>query len=216
MWLMVWVVLSFCIYLYIEKIFHLLLMPLETGVITTHVMEGFTMTLKIILMGGFILSLPFAFYQLWRFITPGLYERERFFWRSLLVLSIFLFFVGLIFAHMLILPLALTFLKSFSGESLNSKFLPSLNAYMGFYINLLFAFALSFQFPVLLLVLGKMQIIDVSFLQKGRRIAIVAIFIFAAIITPPDIISQISLAIPMVGFYEIVILLLKRITLPKV
>ncbi len=211
LWLLLWAMCAMCIYSFKDQILKFILQPLNETLIMTHVTEGFMITLKLIVMGGLILSIPFALYQVWGFMRPGLYNHEKRFWIWMIILSIVLFLAGVIFAHFFILPLALSFLRSFGGEDINTKFLPSLSAYLGFYMNLILAFGLSFEFPILLLLLGKMNLISAQQLKERRRIAIVLIFTFAAIVTPPDILSQISLAIPLVGFYEIVILLLKNI-----
>ena len=210
-WLGIWSVCSFCIYFFKDNILIFILEPLNEILIMTHITEGFMITIKLIVMGGFILSMPFALYQAFKFIRPGLYKNERRFWIFMMILSMILFLSGVIFAHLLILPLALSFLKAFGGDNIGTKFLPSLTSYLEFYINLIFAFGLSFEFPIILLLLGKMNILSVNQLLKGRRIAIVLIFTFSAIITPPDVLSQISLAIPLIGFYEISIILLKSI-----
>ncbi len=214
--LIVWCFMSVLIYFNKDDILGILSNPLQNlmpdgeSFIATHVAESFLITVKLIVGGGFILSIPFGLYQVWRFLLPALYYHEKIFWRLILFSSIFLFFAGAVFAHNLILPFALIFLKSFSQDGFCAKLLPSLSEYLGFYINLIFAFALSFELPVLLLILGKFKVLQSFHLEKSRRIAIVAIFVFAAIITPPDILSQICLAVPLVLFYEIVIHLIKR------
>lgn len=214
--LLVWCVMSIVIYLNKDHALKILLSPLQNlmqtdeSFITTHVAENFLITVKLIVGGGFVLSIPFGLYQMWRFLVPALYRHEKTFWRLILCGGIILFFMGAVFAHNLILPFALVFLKSFSQEGFEVKLLPSLSAYLGFYMNLIFAFSLSFEFPILLLILGKLKILQAGHLEKSRRIAIVAIFIFAAIITPPDILSQICLALPLMFFYEVVILLIKK------
>lgn len=214
--LLVWCVMSVVIYLSKDQVLRTLLNPLQSLIsvgesfIATHVAENFLITVKLIVGGGFVLSIPFGLYQIWRFLVPALYRHEKTFWRLILCGGIILFFMGAVFAHNLILPFALIFLKSFSQEDFGVKLLPSLSAYLGFYMNLIFAFALSFEFPILLLILGKLKILQSSHLKNSRRIAIVAIFIFAAIITPPDILSQICLALPLMFFYEIVIFLIKK------
>jgi sec-independent protein translocase protein TatC len=216
LWVLFWCLCSVIVYFSRESIFLTLLSPLKqilptsSTFITTHIAESFIAMINLVLGGGFILSLPFAFYQLWKFITPGLYAREKIFWRMILWGGIILFFTGATFAHTLILPLALIFLQSFGESETGAQFLPSLSSYLGFYINLIFAFALSFEFPIFLLILGRLGIIQASDLQKSRRIAIVGIFILAAVVTPPDILSQVCLALPLMGFYEGVVFLILR------
>ena len=160
--------------------------------------------LKISLLVGILASLPIVFYQMWAFISPGLYRRERSTILPLVIVSTFLFLLGAGFCYLTVLPLALKWLIGFSGEFMINTI--TISSYISFVGLLLLAFGASFQLPVIAYFLGRLGVLNSTFLAKGRRYAIVVILIVAAIITPPDVFTQILLAGPMYILYEISIL----------
>ena len=215
-WFVAWCVLALGVWCFQENIWSFFfermkpfLGPSE-HIVTLSLTENFFTALKMVAFTSFLMSLPLFVYQLWAFISPGLYKSEKGFWRACIVLSFGLLVLSLSMAHFLILPLAIKFLKGFLFKDV--QFFVSLGAYFDFYFHLILAFVLSFQMPLVLLILGKIGIIQVEQLQRWRRIMILFIFIFAGIVTPPDILSQIALAVPLIVFYEMLILFLKKKT----
>lgn len=213
-WLVVWFQLALVSWYFQENIWFFFFDRLKPflgsseHIVTLSLTENFFTALKMVAFTSFLMSLPLFIYQVWTFIAPGLYKSEKGFWRGCIGLSFGLLMLSLSMAHFLILPLAIKFLKGFLFKDV--QFFVSLGAYFDFYFHLILAFALSFQMPLALLILGKLGIVQVEQLQKWRRIIILFIFIFAGVITPPDILSQIALAVPLVIFYEMLILFLKK------
>jgi sec-independent protein translocase protein TatC len=185
------------------------LMPL--GGIKLHVTEitGSIMAyVKVGLISGLIGALPIVFYQLWAFVSPGLYKKEKRLALSLVVISTLLFLMGAAFCYFIMLPWSLKFMIGFSGD----LFTPiiTVNSYLSYAGFLILAFGLTFEMPIAAYFLGRIGLVSSSFLSKGRRYAIVAILIVAAIITPtPDMFNQCLLAIPMYVLYEVSILVVR-------
>ncbi|MDY0131940.1 MAG: twin-arginine translocase subunit TatC [Desulforegulaceae bacterium] len=197
-------------YFFKEKIFFFLIKPLrqaleENGqLIFTSLPEAFFTYIKTALFSGIIISLPFVLYQFWLFVSPGLYSKEKKAVIILTILSIVFFSAGASFAYFIVFPYGFNFLLGFANE--NIKALPSMKEYFSFAAKLLFAFGLSFQLPLVLSGLSKMGIVSPKFLKKQRKYAILIFFVFAAIITPPDVVTQIMMAVPMILLYELGIL----------
>ncbi|MEW6413051.1 MAG: twin-arginine translocase subunit TatC [Candidatus Zixiibacteriota bacterium] len=163
--------------------------------------------LKIALFTGVFAALPIVFYQMWAFVSPGLYRREKKAILPLVIVSTILFLVGAAFCFVVMLPLAFQYLLGFSGGEIQNQI--TISSYIDFIGLLLIAFGFSFEMPIVAYFLGKMGIISSSFLAKGRRYAIVVILIVAAIITPPDVITQVMLAVPMYALYEVSIIVVR-------
>lgn len=163
--------------------------------------------LKIALIAGIIGAAPIVFYQLWMFVSPGLYKKEKLFIIPVVFISTLLFLGGAVFCFYTVLPLSLKFLIGFSGEIIENTI--TIGSYINFVGLLLIAFGVGFQLPLMNYFLAKLGIINASFLSKGRRYALVIILIFAAVITPPDVFTQVLLAIPLYILYEISIIVVK-------
>jgi len=164
--------------------------------------------MKVSLIVGLLVSLPIVFYQMWSFIAPGLYRREKVTILPLVIISTVLFLVGAAFCYYLALPVALQFLLSFADDLIKNYI--TVDSYISFIGFLMLAFGLSFQLPVLAYFLGRFGLISSGFLAKGRRYAVVIILAVAAVVTPtPDIFTQLILAVPMYVLYEISILVVK-------
>jgi len=164
--------------------------------------------MKVSLIAGLVASLPIVFYQMWSFIAPGLYRREKVTILPLVIISTALFLVGAAFCYYLALPMALQFLLGFADELIKNYI--TVDSYISFIGFLMLAFGLSFQLPILAYFLGRFGLITSGFLAKGRRYAIVIILAVAAVITPtPDIFTQLILAVPMYVLYEVSILVVK-------
>jgi sec-independent protein translocase protein TatC len=200
-------------YTFAEKIFDILAAPLlktmPTGgsLIFTSVAEAFFTYMKVAFISGLILASPFVLYQIWAFVAPGLYRHEKKYVVPFVLAGSFFFAIGILFAYYVALPVGFKFLLGFATDFI--KPLPSMKEYLSFSIKFLLAFGLVFEFPVVLVLLARIGVVDAKTLARQRKYAILLIFIFAAILTPPDIISQVIVALPMIGLYELSILLSK-------
>ena len=171
--------------------------------------------LKVSFFAAFFITSPFILIQVWKFIAPGLYKHEKLAIMPYLVATPILFFLGGILVYYLIMPLAIKFFLSFESTGITTN-LPiqleaKVNEYLSLIMRLIFAFGLSFQLPVLLSLLARVGFIDSEYLIKRRKYVIVLIFAVAAILTPPDPITQIGLGIPLLILYELSILTVKLI-----
>ncbi len=165
----------------------------------------FTLT-KLAFLAAVLVSLPWILYQAWAFVAPGLYEHERRFALPLIVSSVFFLVVGISFAYSFVLPAAYKFFIKMSANT-GADVLQDLQRYWDFTIAIFFGFGLTFEVPVVQMLLVKVGIVDVSQLRKARRYVVVGAFVVAAVLTPPDVLSQFMLAIPLVILYELGIFL---------
>ena len=200
-------------YAFKERVFAFLMVPLEkalppdSSLIYTGLTEAFFTYLKVSIYSGIMIASPFILYQVWAFIAPGLYEREKRAVIPFVFYSSLFFLAGAAFAYYILFPFLFKFLLSF-GKDIMRPF-PSAKEYLSFSVKMMLAFGMIFEFPVLTLLLSRLGIITLSTLTKNRRYAIVIFFIAAAFITPPDVISQLMVAIPLVGLYEISIIMVR-------
>lgn len=177
-----------------------------------HPMAPFFITLQISILGGLVLALPVVFYQGWRFVAPGLLARERRLLLPVAGLSVFCFGCGGMIAYWIVLPLALRFLLGLEPPDMTSQW--AVDKYVGFVLRLLLGFGLVFELPVVTLLLAKMGVVTPQLMRRFRRYGIVAIFLLAAIFTPPDPLSQLLMALPLLGLYEISIWVAKVASRP--
>lgn len=190
-----------------EKLFQMLANPLvrvmEKGdtLIFTGLPEAFFTYLKISFLSGILLASPILFYQFWMFIAPGLYHKERRLLVPILILSTVFFAGGALFAYFVVFPFGFKFFLGFSTEIIRP--LPSMKEYLSFSAKMLIAFGLIFELPLVLTFLARLGIVSVDFLKKNRKYAILLAFILGAILTPPDVITQILMAVPLIALYEI-------------
>lgn len=210
-------------YLFREPLYAFLITPLaeamgdeSTGrLIFTGLPEMFFTYLRIAFFAGCFLTFPFLLWQVWAFVAPGLYKNEKKVFFPYLVATPVLFFLGGALVYYFLMPVAWKFFLSFQSTGAETilpiQLEPKVGEYLDIVMTLIFAFGLSFQLPVLLTLMGQAGIVRADSLKKFRRYAIVVCFSIAAIITPPDVISQISLALPLCGLYEISIFLVSRI-----
>lgn len=187
--------------------------------------EGFFVAIKVSLLGGFILAFPYIANQMWRFVAPGLYKSEKGAFLPFLVASPFMFFLGASFAFYVVTPLAYDFFLGFQqfggqGEAveggqnaapLSVVFQGSAQEYLNLTIKFIVAFGLCFQLPVLLTLMGKAGLVSAPGLRSVRKYAVVGILLLAALVTPPDVITQIILFIVVYGLYEVSIQLVQRV-----
>ena len=182
----------------------------ERRLIFTALQETFLTYLKVAFFASFFVTSPFILIQIWKFIAPGLYDHEKSAIMPYLVITPILFFLGGALVYYLVMPLAIKFFLSFESSGLVTN-LPiqleaKVNEYLSLVMKLIFAFGLSFQLPVVLSLLARVGMIDSDFLKTRRKYVVVIIFTAAAILTPPDPITQIGLAIPLLILYELSIL----------
>lgn len=193
-----------------EKLFQILMHPLvsvmKTGetLIFTGLPEAFFTYLKVAFLAGIILASPVIIYQFWMFVAPGLYEKERGLLVPIVFLSTFFFVGGALFGYFIVFPFGFKFFLGFATDII--KPFPSMREYLSFSSKLLLAFGLVFELPLIVTFLAKLGIVNVPFLKKNRKYAILLFFVCAAIITPPDVVTQIMMALPLMVLYEISIL----------
>jgi sec-independent protein translocase protein TatC len=176
-------------------------LPEGTKLIATSVISPFLVPLKIMLMTGFLVALPVVLYQVWAFVAPGLYMHEKKLVLPLVVSSTLLFFIGVAFCYFFVFGQVFKFIQSFAPKSITAA--PDIEAYLSFVLTMFVAFGLAFEVPIVVIVLARMKIVSIQKLKDFRSYFIVLAFIIAAIVTPPDVVSQLALAIPMVILYEV-------------
>lgn len=176
-------------------------LPKGATLIATSVISPFLVPLKIMLMAAFLLALPVVLYQLWAFVAPGLYMHEKKLVLPLVVSSTFLFFIGVAFCYFFVFGQVFQFIQSFAPKSITAA--PDIEAYLGFVLSMFLAFGMAFEVPIVVIVLARLGVVSIEKLKAFRSYFIVVAFIIAAIVTPPDVVSQLALAIPMCILYEI-------------
>ena len=195
----------------------------DCGLILIKLQEGFFVALSISLLGGLVLSFPIIGFQMWRFVAPGLYKTEKNAFLPFIVASPFMFFLGASFAYYIVTPLAFDFFLGFQqtgsvldGEDVDNAaagiaFQGSAQEYLSLTIKFIVAFGMCFQLPVLLTLMGKAGLVSAEGLGNVRKYAVVAILVLAALVTPPDVITQVILFVVVYGLYEVSIFLVARV-----
>jgi len=188
-------------------LYDLLAMPLVANLpkgatlIATNVISPFIVPLKITLLAAFLLALPVVLYQVWAFVAPGLYSHEKKLVLPLVVSSTLLFFLGVCFCYFFVFGQVFKFIQGFAPKSITAA--PDIEAYLSFVLTMFVAFGAAFEVPVAVVVLSRMGIVTIEKLKAFRSYFIVLAFIVAAVLTPPDVVSQLSLALPMCLLYEL-------------
>jgi sec-independent protein translocase protein TatC len=196
-----------CLY-FARPIYAFLLEPLRaaghTKLIYTAVFEAFFVEIKVAFFAALMIAFPIIAAQLWLFVAPGLYAKEKKAFFPFLVMTPFLFLAGAALAYYVAMPLALHYLLGYSGTigGVEQQALPGVGNYLDFSTRFIFGFGVAFLLPVLLMLLERAGLVTLAQLRKGRRYAIVVAFIVAAVLTPPDVVSQLLLAVPLVVLYE--------------
>jgi len=207
-----------CLY-FAKPIFALLVRPLaaafpngEGRLIYTKLYEAFFVEIKVALFAAVLISFPLLANQLWGFVAPGLYKREKRAFLPFLLATPVLFAAGASLAYFVVMPTAFPWFLGFQGEAagLDVQALPAMGDYLSLVMHFIMAFGISFLLPVLLLLLNRAGIVTREQLARARRYVIVGIFIVAAVATPPDVVSQLMLAIPLIVLFEISLLLMRR------
>jgi sec-independent protein translocase protein TatC len=200
-------------YAFADSIFNILALPLLKvmpaggSLIFTSVAEAFFTYMKVAFIAGLILASPFVLYQIWAFVAPGLYQKEKRYVVPFVLGGSIFFAMGILFGYYVAIPIGFKFLLGYATDFI--KPMPSMKEYLSFSIKFLLAFGLVFEFPVVLVLLSRIGVIDAKMLARQRKYAILLIFVFAAVMTPPDLISQVLMALPLIGLYELSILLSK-------
>ncbi|MEY4651718.1 MAG: hypothetical protein RI884_299 [Pseudomonadota bacterium] len=176
-------------------------LPKGATLIATSVISPFLVPLKILLMAAFLIALPVVLYQVWAFVAPGLYAHEKKLVMPLVVSSTVLFFIGVAFCYFFVFGQVFAFIQSFAPKSITAA--PDIEAYLSFVLTMFLAFGLAFEVPIVVIVLARMGIVSIEKLKAFRSYFIVLAFIVAAVVTPPDVVSQLALALPMIVLYEI-------------
>lgn len=176
-------------------------MPPDMKLIAVGVFTPFFVPLKVLMMAGLLMALPWVMYQLWAFIAPGLYSHEKKFAIPLIVLGSLLAYLGIAFVQFFVLDKMFGFIQGFTPESVNAT--PDIASYVEAILSLYLAFGLAFQVPIVVMLLVRFNMVSIDKLKGFRGYFIVVAFIIAAIVTPPDVISQIALAVPMIILYEL-------------
>jgi sec-independent protein translocase protein TatC len=176
-------------------------LPKGSTLIATSVISPFLVPLKITLMAAFLLALPVVLYQVWAFVAPGLYTHEKKLVMPLVISSTLLFFLGVAFCYFFVFGQVFKFIQGFAPKSITAA--PDIEAYLSFVLTMFIAFGASFEVPVVVVVLARMGLVSIDKLKAFRSYFIVLAFIIAAVLTPPDVVSQLALAIPMVLLYEV-------------
>ena len=195
----------------------------DCGLILIKLQEGFFVAISISLLGGLVLSFPLIGFQMWRFVAPGLYKTEKNAFLPFIIASPFMFFLGAAFAYYVVTPLAFDFFLGFqqTGSVLNEEnvnnaaagiaFQGSAQEYLSLTIKFIVAFGMCFQLPVLLTLMGKAGLVSAEGLGNVRKYAVVAILVLAALVTPPDVITQVILFVVVYGLYEVSIFLVSNV-----
>jgi sec-independent protein translocase protein TatC len=188
-------------------------LPQGTKMVATGVITPFMIPLKLTLLLAFVLSLPWVFYQLWCFMAPGLYRHEKRLVIPVVFSAYVLFLLGVAFCYFFVFGKLFHFIQQFSPKSVIPA--PDIEQYLSFAMSMFLAFGLAFEIPVVLVVLVRLGMCSVAQLRSFRRYYIVVAFVVSAIVTPPDVLSQLMLAIPMCILYEIGILVAKSMSPSK-
>ncbi len=196
-----------CLSPFMKQIFDFLSLPLMAALpqgvkmLSTGVVAPFFVPLKVTLFLAFLISLPIVLYQLWAFVAPGLYKREKRLVWPILFSSLLMFALGMLYCYFVVFRMVFMFIAGFSPDSVN--FAPDIDAYFGFVITMFLAFGMTFEVPIVVMVLNRMGVAHYETLVKVRPYVIVGAFIIAAIVTPPDVLSQCLLALPLVILYQV-------------
>jgi sec-independent protein translocase protein TatC len=202
---------ALCLY-FARPIFAFLVQPLlragQGKIIYTDIFEAFFAEVKVAFFAAIMLAFPILALQLWQFVAPGLYAKEKRAFLPFLIMTPILFLAGASLAYFVAMPLALHFLLGYQGEigGIQQEALPAVGNYLNFVTKFLFGFGVAFLLPVLLMLLERAGIVTRAQLKAGRRYAIVGAFAVAAVLTPPDVVSQLMLAVPLVILYELALI----------
>jgi sec-independent protein translocase protein TatC len=213
------VIIFVCLFPWAQDLYALLAQPMLAALpkggqmIATDVTTPFFVPLKVTMMAAFLLALPWVFYQIWAFVAPGLYQHEKRLGAPLVVASVILFLLGMAFAYFLVFPVVFGFVVGVAPVGV--AVMTDIGKYLDFVITMFMAFGITFEVPVAVVLLVKMNMVSVAKLREIRPYVIVGAFVIGAIFTPPDIISQFMLAVPLWVLYEAGIIVAALVSKPK-
>lgn len=201
-----------------EKIFLLIKQPIQPylpsgGLVFTGVTDKFMAHLHISFGVAVILACPYWLYHIWKFISPGLYQRERKYAVAFVFSGVFLFITGILFAYLVAFPTAFRFLLTFGDAA--DKPMITIDQYLSFFVTTTMLFGLCFELPLVLVLLAMLGFIDAAFLSKNRRYAVVVIALISGAVTPPDVLSMVLMMLPLLALYEIAIITIKIVVKKK-
>nr|WP_202109482.1 MULTISPECIES: twin-arginine translocase subunit TatC [unclassified Bordetella] len=185
-------------------------LPQGTRMIATGVITPFMVPVKVTLMAAFIIALPVVLYQAWAFVAPGLYRHEKRLALPLIVSSTLLFILGMAFCYFFVFRTVFHFIASFAPQSITPA--PDIEAYLSFVMTMFLAFGITFEVPVAVVLLVKTGIVELQKLRAARGYVVVGAFVIAAVVTPPDVVSQFMLAVPLCLLYEVGLLIARMVT----
>jgi len=209
------IVAFFVAFYFYEPILEWMMLPLkdvlpdDSHMIATGVPEVFFTAVKVSFFSGLLLSLPFIFYQFWLFVAPGLYEHEKKYVWPFVFFASGMFFLGVAFAYYIVVPYGFAFLINFAEQVVTVA--PKINEYVGFFTKIMVGFGIAFELPVVTLFLALLGLVDDHTLKGFFKYAIILIFILAALLTPPDVVTQLLMAVPLIILYGVSILIAKAI-----
>jgi len=207
-----------CLFPWASNLYSLLARPLLARLpkggqmIATDVTTPFFVPLKVALMTAFLISLPYILYQIWRFVAPGLYAHEKRLVWPLIIASTLLFFCGMAFAYFVVFPVVFGFITSVAPQGV--AVMTDIDKYLSFVLTMFMAFGITFQVPVAVVLLVRMGFVSIEKLREARPYAVVGAFVIGAIFTPPDVVSQLMLAVPLWLLYEAGIIVASLTKLP--
>lgn len=212
-------VIFLCLMPWAKDLYSLLAAPLLSTLpkggqmIATDVVGVFLVPTKVALMTAFVIALPYVLYQAWAFVAPGLYQHEKKLVLPLIAASFVLFLIGMAFAYFLVFPTVFHFMASIAPEGV--AWMTDIDKYLSFVLSTFMAFGLTFQVPVIVIVLVRVGIVRIETLREWRPYVIVGAFVLGAIFTPPDVLSQIMLAVPLWLLFELGLLLARFVAVPR-
>ena len=189
-------------------------LPKGAQMIATDVTTPFFVPLKVAMMAAFLIALPYILYQIWRFVAPGLYAHEKRLVWPLIMASTVLFFCGMAFAYFIVFPVVFGFITASAPQGV--AVMTDIDKYLSFVLGMFMAFGITFQVPVAVVVLVRMGLVTVEKLRDIRRYVIVGAFVVGAIFTPPDVVSQLMLAMPLWMLYEVGIVVASWMKKPEI
>ncbi|AHC44653.1 MULTISPECIES: twin-arginine translocase subunit TatC [Achromobacter] len=187
-------------------------LPEGTRMIATGVITPFMVPVKVTMMAAFIVALPVVLYQAWAFVAPGLYKHEKRLALPLIISSTLLFIAGMAFCYFVVFRTVFHFIATFAPQSITPA--PDIEAYLSFVMTMFMAFGITFEVPVAVVLLVRMGVVELSKLKSARGYVVVGAFIIAAVVTPPDVVSQFMLAVPLCLLYELGLICARMVT-PK-
>ncbi|MBK9593824.1 MAG: twin-arginine translocase subunit TatC [Rhodocyclales bacterium] len=208
-----------CLFPWAKELYALMAQPLLSALpkggqmIATDVVGVFIVPMKVTMLVAFLITLPYVLYQVWAFVAPGLYSHEKKLVLPLIAASVGLFFAGMAFAYLLVFPTVFQFMSAVAPEGV--AWMTDIDKYLSFVLTTFIAFGVTFEVPVVVIVLVKVGVVSIAKLKEARPYVIVGAFVIGAIFTPPDVISQIMLAVPLWLLYELGIVLARFVEKPE-